>query len=312
LPYLLNKGFSPVIGIEPSTAAIEAAPQTVRPLIREGMFTSSMLDGVTSSLICSFMILEHLKHPGNFVTDVYQLLEPGGAIAVAVHNWRAPVNRLLGRRSPIIDVEHLQLFSPKSVGELLKKAGFTKIRYTSAHTRMPESSVLNLKNCSYRISAEIEITSKSNHGVIACQGGNMAGWSLYLDDKTRPIFHYNWFGHEHTSFAGVEPLGIGKHLIEVSFAYDGGFGAGGTVWLFVDKSEVTTGRIEKTVPLVFSMSGETFDVGIDTGSPVGPYPHDYECTAKIFGVTLEKLDEPQKDVQEKMRAGEFRASLSTQ
>ena len=191
-------------------------------------------------------------------------------------------------------------------------AGFTKIRYTTAHTRMPESSVLNLKNCSYRISAEIEITSKSNHGVIACQGGNMAGWSLYLDDKTRPIFHYNWFGHEHTSFAGVEPLGIGKHLIEVSFAYDGGFGAGGVVLMRVNKSEVAKGRIEKTVPLVFSMSGETFDVGIDTGSPVGPYPHDYECTAKIFGVTLEKLDEPQKDVQEKMRVGEFRASLSTQ
>ncbi|HBQ52322.1 MAG TPA: arylsulfatase [Acidimicrobium sp.] len=191
-------------------------------------------------------------------------------------------------------------------------AGFTKIRYTTAHTRMPESSVLNLKNCSYRISAEIEITSKSNHGVIACQGGNMAGWSLYLDDKTRPIFHYNWFGHEHTSFAGVEPLGIDKHLIEVSFAYDGGFGAGGVVLMRVNKSEVAIGRIEKTVPLVFSMSGETFDVGIDTGSPVGPYPHDYECTAKIFGVTLEKLDEPQKDVQEKMRVGEFRASLSTQ
>ena len=137
LPYLLNKGFSPVIGIEPSTAAIEAAPQTVRPLIREGMFTSSMLDGVTSSLICSFMILEHLKHPGNFVTDVYQLLEPGGAIAVAVHNWRAPVNRLLGRRSPIIDVEHLQLFSPKSVGELLKKAGFTKIKVCVIRNRYP-------------------------------------------------------------------------------------------------------------------------------------------------------------------------------
>jgi SAM-dependent methyltransferase len=137
LPYLLNKGFSPVIGIEPSTAAIEAAPQTLRPLIREGMFTSSMLEGVTPSLICSFMILEHLNHPGNFVTDVYQLLEPGGAFAVAVHNWRAPVNRLLGMRSPIIDVEHLQLFSPKSLCELLKKAGFVKIKICVIRNRYP-------------------------------------------------------------------------------------------------------------------------------------------------------------------------------
>ena len=190
--------------------------------------------------------------------------------------------------------------------------GFKKIRYTSAHTRMPESSVINLKNCSYQINAEIEVTNESNHGVIACQGGNMAGWSLYLDDKTRPVFHYNWFGHEHFSFVGAEPLNVGKHLIEVLFAYDGGFGAGGNISMLVNKSKASSGRIEKTVPLVFSMSGETFDIGIDTGSPVGPYPHNYECTAQIIGVTLEKLNEPPKDIQDKMREGEFRASLSTQ
>ena len=190
--------------------------------------------------------------------------------------------------------------------------GFKKIRYTSAHTRMPESSVINLKNCSSRISAEIEVTNESNHGVIACQGGNMAGWSLYLDDMARPTFHYNWFGHEHTSFASAKSLNVGKNLIEVLFAYDGGFGAGGIVSMLVNKSEVAAGRIEKTVPIVFSMSGETFDVGIDTGSPVGPYPHNYECTAQIIGVTLEKLDEPPKEIKERMRDGEFRASLSTQ
>ncbi len=190
--------------------------------------------------------------------------------------------------------------------------GFKEMRYTSAHTRMPESSVLNLKNCSYRISAEIEVTNELNQGVIVCQGGNMAGWSLYLDDKARPVFHYNWFGHEHSSFAGAGSLNVGKHLIEVLFAYDGGFGAGGTVSMVVNKFEVATGRIEKTVPLVFSMSGETFDVGVDTGSPVGPYPHNYECTAQIIGVTLERLNEPPKEIQDKIREGEFRASLSTQ
>lgn len=190
--------------------------------------------------------------------------------------------------------------------------GFAKIKYTSAHTRMPESSVLNLKNCSYRISAEIEVTNQPNQGVIVCQGGNMAGWSLYLDTESKPVFHYNWFGHEHSSFAAVDSLNAGKHLIEVLFAYDGGFGAGGTVSMVVNKLKVASGRIEKTVPLVFSMSGETFDVGVDTGSPVGPYPHNYECTAQIICVILEKLDEPPKEILEKMREGEFRASLSTQ
>jgi len=190
--------------------------------------------------------------------------------------------------------------------------GFNKIKYTSAHTRMPESSVINLKNCSYRITAEIKITNKSDSGVIACQGGNMAGWSLYLDEHTKPVFHYNLFGHEHFSFKSDTPLKSGHQSIEVLFAYDGGFGAGGTVSLSVNGSEVSRGQITKTVPLVFSMSGETFDVGVDTGSPVGPYRHNFECTAQIESVTLERLDEPPKEVLEKMREGEFRASLSTQ
>ena len=190
--------------------------------------------------------------------------------------------------------------------------GFSKIKYTTAHTRMPESSVINLKNCSYRITAEIKVTSKSDSGVIACQGGNMAGWSLYLDEQTKPVFHYNLFGHEQFSFKGETPLKLGNQSIEVLFAYDGGFGAGGTISLLVNGSEVSRGQITKTVPLVFSMSGETFDVGIDTGSPVGPYRHNFECTAQIESVTLERLDEPPRDILEKMREGEFRASLSTQ
>jgi SAM-dependent methyltransferase len=127
LPWLQSKGFTPVIGIEPSRAAIDAAPPAVRPLLSEGMFSASMLDGETPSLICSFMTLEHLPDPGDFVATAHSLLEPGGAIAVVVHNWRAPLNRLLGLRSPIIDVEHLQLFSPRALRELLQRTGFEGI-----------------------------------------------------------------------------------------------------------------------------------------------------------------------------------------
>jgi SAM-dependent methyltransferase len=151
LPWLQSKGFTPVIGIEPSRAAIDAAPPDVRSLLREGVFSASMLNGETPSLICSFMTLEHLLDPGDFVNTTHSLLEPGGAIAVVVHNWRAPLNRLLGLRSPIIDVEHLQLFSPKALRELLEKAGFERItlsptrnayplRYWLRLTPLPEST----------------------------------------------------------------------------------------------------------------------------------------------------------------------------
>lgn len=128
LPWLQDIGFSPVIGIEPSRAAISAAHPDVRPHLWEGMFSPAMLTDVKVSLIGSFMTLEHMADPAKFVGEVYELLEPGGMIAVVVHNWRAGLNRLLGLRSPIIDVEHLQLFNPQSVQTLLAQAGFSSIR----------------------------------------------------------------------------------------------------------------------------------------------------------------------------------------
>ena len=191
-------------------------------------------------------------------------------------------------------------------------ADVRRMTYTTAHVRMPESSVVNLKNCSWRITAVVEVAAGADaSGVVACQGGNMAGWSMYLD-AGRPTFHYNCFGHDHTSVAAGTPLAPGTHEIVAEFAYDGGFGAGGDLLLRVDGADADGAHIERTVPLVFSMSGETFDVGIDTGSPVGPYPHGSPCTARIEGVTLERLDEPGPDVQRRVREGTFRAGLTTQ
>jgi arylsulfatase len=190
--------------------------------------------------------------------------------------------------------------------------GFTRMTYTPAHVRMPESSVLNIKNCSFSISARIGIPADGAQGVIVCQGGALAGWSLYLGTDGSPRFHYNWLGHEHTVVRAPRPLARGDHLLDVVFAYDGGFGAGGEITLLVDGEVVAAGRLERTVPLVFSMSGETFDVGVDTGSPVGDYPHQFPCTAAISSVTLERLDAPGPEVLEQIRRGMFRAGLSTQ
>jgi arylsulfatase A-like enzyme len=200
-----------------------------------------------------------------------------------------------------------QLRVPHSLGTV------RKMTYTTAHVRMPESSVINLKNSSYEISAEIVMPEDgSGQGVIACQGGNMAGWSLYLDEAGRPHYLYNWFGHVLTTVSGPGPLTPGPHTLAARYDHDGGFGAGGEVAFVVDGSEVDRARIERTVPIIFSMSGETFDVGVDTGAPVGPYPRGSACTAQIVGVTLERLTDPDARTRRAMVDGEFKASLSTQ
>ena len=54
----------------------------------------------------------------------------------------------------------------------------------------------------------------------------------------------------------------------MEFAYDGGgLGKGGNATLYVDGEKVGEGRVDATVPMVFS-ADETCDVGSDTGTPV--------------------------------------------
>ena len=172
-------------------------------------------------------------------------------------------------------------------------------------------SVVNVKNTSWRMTAVVEVDDHPR-GVIACQGGNMAGWSLYVDESGCPTFHYNWFGHEHTSVVAPTSIGAGRHEIVMAFAYDGGFAAGGDVLLTIDGVAVAAGRVPNTVPVIFSMSGETFDIGVDTGAPVGPYPHQFPFVGRIVGVTIERLGERPPEVTDAMRDGHVRATLSSQ
>jgi arylsulfatase len=54
----------------------------------------------------------------------------------------------------------------------------------------------------------------------------------------------------------------------MEFTYDGGgLGKGGTVNLFLDGEMVGEGRVEATVPMLFS-ADETTDVGSDSATPV--------------------------------------------
>lgn len=190
--------------------------------------------------------------------------------------------------------------------------GTTKVTYTQAHVRMPEASVVSLKNCSFRITAEITVPESGCEGVICAQGGNMAGWSLYVAPDGRPVYHYNWLGHEHSVAISVQGLTPGRHTIAIDHAYDGGFGAGGDSVMTLDGEPVAHVRLDRSVPVVFSISGETFDVGMDTGSPVGDYPHIFRFTGVIHGVTLERLSEPTAHLRALLDDAEFRASLAVQ
>jgi len=127
IDYLSREGFTDLVGVEPSSAAIAAAPEYRRAWIREGMFEEKNFAPESFDLICCFMTMEHVRDPDIVAKAAFHLLRPGGAFVTVTHDYRSRVNRLLGRRSPIIDIEHMQLFSEHSMRYLFESAGYADV-----------------------------------------------------------------------------------------------------------------------------------------------------------------------------------------
>ena len=127
--------------------------------------------------------------------------------------------------------------------------------------------MINVKNKSHAVTAEVTVPDGGAEGVIVAQGGAFAGWSLYVKDG-RPKYCYNLFGIQRFYVEGDTEVPPGTHQVRMEFAYDGGgLGKGGDVTLFIDGAKIGEGRVEGTVPMVFS-ADETCDIGSDTASPV--------------------------------------------
>src|SRR5262249_14534901 len=126
--------------------------------------------------------------------------------------------------------------------------------------RVSEQCVLNIKNKSYSVTANLVVPESAVNGVIITQGGGVGGWSLYAHEG-RLKYCYNFFGIDYCTVTADEPIPAGAHQVRMEFAYDGGgLAKGGAVTLYYDGKAVATGRVERTIPMGFS-ADEACDVG---------------------------------------------------
>ena len=133
--------------------------------------------------------------------------------------------------------------------------------------RLSENSVVNIKNKSFSVTANIEVPEGGAEGTIIAQGGRFGGWTLYFREGTAK-FVYNVLGIKEFAIAATDAIASGTHQVRVEFAYDGGgLGKGGTVTLYHDGNPVGTGRVEFTQAMIFS-ADETTDVGYESGTTV--------------------------------------------
>ncbi len=147
---------------------------------------------------------------------------------------------------------------------------------------MGENNVVDIKNKSYAVTANVTIPEEGAQGVIIAQGANFGGWAIYAHEgKLKYI--YNFLGLDSYEVESGSPLPAGEHQVRLEFAYDGGgLGKGGTATLYCDGDKMAEGRVEHTHATIFS-ADSTALVGNKFGAPIGP---DLEIEGNPFNGTI--------------------------
>jgi arylsulfatase len=158
--------------------------------------------------------------------------------------------------------------------------------------RLSENSVVNIKNKSFSVTANIDVPESGAEGTIIAQGGRFGGWGLYFRHGLAK-FVYNVLGINEFPIVATEPIPQGAHQVRAEFAYDGGgLGKGGTVTLYYDGKPVGSGKVGYTQAMIFS-ADETTDVGYESGTTVSSEltPEGSRFTGKIEWVQIDLGDD---------------------
>jgi hypothetical protein len=91
-----------------------------------------------------FQTFDHISEPNMLLEECVNLLRTGGIILCLNHNVEAVSSRILGERSPIIDIEHTYLYSLRTIKRLFEKHGLRVLEAKPARNVIRLYSLLRL------------------------------------------------------------------------------------------------------------------------------------------------------------------------
>jgi arylsulfatase A-like enzyme len=159
--------------------------------------------------------------------------------------------------------------------------------YYPGGAEVPESVAPNIRNRSFTIAVELDVTEADCHGVLYSQGAHFGGHSLYVKDGVLK-YVYNFAGELEQMVASSDRLPMGHVVVSATFEKDeaSSMPTEGMLTLHVRDQAVGSATI-KTQPGKFSLAGEGLNVGSDGGDPVTA-DYDGEAPWTFVGGTIKQ------------------------
>src|SRR4029079_5553106 len=114
-----------------------------------------------------------------------------------------------------LDDRRVERFNSDLAGRPTRTKGTSELLF-GGMGRLSENVVINIKNKSHSVTAELTVPDGGAEGVIVAQGGAFAGWSLYVKDG-RPKYAYNLFGIRQFHVESDTAIPSGTHQVRMEF-----------------------------------------------------------------------------------------------
>ena len=134
---LKHGGVLHTVGVEPSVEPVKQADRLIRDDIVNAPFSKELFSEDEFDMISLFQTIEHLPNPLESIEEIKRILKDKGYFYLVCHDYRSLINRIMGLRSPIYDIEHLQIFSKRGIRRLMEKMQFSDIRVFTIKNRYP-------------------------------------------------------------------------------------------------------------------------------------------------------------------------------
>ena len=159
-------------GVEPSSWAVEIAKSRHVPVIY-GTLDSPQVQGQQFDAITMWDVIEHVDDPRAELRKAFDLLKPGGWIAVHTMDIDSLTAKLMGRRWPWLMSMHIQYFSQTTLAQMITDVGYDVV-WSGVQGRY-----LRMKYLVSRVGGLSPMLGKITDGVV--RGLNLGGKAVPIN-----------------------------------------------------------------------------------------------------------------------------------
>ncbi|MFT5523688.1 MAG: SAM-dependent methyltransferase [Pirellulaceae bacterium] len=116
------------LGVEVTDASVSVAQRLGAAVINQDFLA---MEKVEFDVVSMFELVEHLDEPQQFIQKSQEVLTPGGLLFITTPNRISLDASLAGASWRAYDPEHLVLFSPRQLADLVELHGFEIVKLTT-------------------------------------------------------------------------------------------------------------------------------------------------------------------------------------